>query len=385
MLTNDASLGTNNSTFEVAAATTSVLLGALLLRFVWSSRRFSHLPQPPPSSFLFGHAFDTLGSVANWKTSGNYPEPFLSWIQKYGGAIYYRTIFNHNVLLSDPVALQHVLVSNAANFPREDVSRSFFRDIVLGDGLFSAEGKQHDQYRKLLNPLFTTSVIGQKFTPRVTMNQDNGECDWDKCPGYSNVDMHFCKNGCPKRNHHVCAISMGNDEHLCILCSECLSRADDKRTGKEIHQRSQRSRNWSDEATIKLLHLRFGDETIRAMFNSTRYGHDQKNAWEYVAKKLGDYTGKQCKERVKTCISAYNKSTIPKTGNERTKAKSFFGVLGEYLHNEHGLRQACIVDVSQSETEAVMRSTTTVQMHSRQQVIGLFGGLQQKNKAMYQE
>ncbi|CAK4135379.1 unnamed protein product, partial [Aphanomyces euteiches] len=103
--------------------------------------------------------FDALGSVANWKTSGNYPEPFLSWIQKYGGAIYYRTIFNHNVLLSYPVALQHVLVSNAANFPREDVSRSFFRDIVLGDGLFSAEGKQHDQYRKLLNPLFTTSKI----------------------------------------------------------------------------------------------------------------------------------------------------------------------------------------------------------------------------------
>ncbi|KAG9406511.1 hypothetical protein AC1031_002830 [Aphanomyces cochlioides] len=165
----------------------------------------------------------------------------------------------------------------------------------------------------------------------MTNRDDNGECDWDECPGYTNVDMHYCKNGCPKRYHHVCAISMGNDERLCIVCSECLVAADDRSTGKEMHQRSQRSRNWSDEATIKLLHLRFGDETIRAMFNSTRYGHDQRNAWEVVAKKLGNYSGKQCKERVKTCIAAYNKATIPKTGNERVKTKSFFGVLGEYL------------------------------------------------------
>ncbi|KAH9153879.1 hypothetical protein AeRB84_003942 [Aphanomyces euteiches] len=140
ILTNDASLGTNNLTFVVGAAFTSLLLGMLLFRFLWSSREFSHLPQT--SAIQLPVWFDTLGSVVNWMTSGNYPEPFLSWIQKYGGAIYYRTIFNHNVLLSYPVARQHVLVSNAANFPREDVSRSFFLDIVLGEGQFSAEGKQ---------------------------------------------------------------------------------------------------------------------------------------------------------------------------------------------------------------------------------------------------
>ncbi|KAH9083255.1 hypothetical protein LEN26_021028 [Aphanomyces euteiches] len=375
MLTNDASLGTNNSTFEVAAATTSVLLGALLLRFVWSSRRFSHLPQPPPSSFLFGHAFDTLGSVANWKTSSNYPEPFLSWIQKYGGAIYYRTIFNHNVLLSDPVALQNVLVSNAANFPREDVSRSFFRDIVLGDGLFSAEGKQHDQYRKLLNPLFTTSKI-KTFIET-----------------FHRQTQIYCQNILEPASNNLEPVNFANFFTRLTLSIVGLTvlgfNFDENPSAIEAYEQSMIQMSplmMVGSYVSSVIGQKFtpGGKFIRPPIGWITLPLG-KNAWEYVAKKLGDYTGKQCKERVKTCISAYNKSTIPKTGNERTKAKSFFGVLGEYLHNEHGLRQACIVDVSQSETEAVMRSTTTVQMHSRQQVIGLFGGLQQKNKAMYQE
>ncbi|CAK4340004.1 unnamed protein product [Aphanomyces euteiches] len=60
-------------------------------------------------------------------------------MKKYGGVIYTRSLIRHNVVLTDPMAVQH--------------------DFVLGEGLFSAEGKQHDMYRKLLNPLFTVSKI----------------------------------------------------------------------------------------------------------------------------------------------------------------------------------------------------------------------------------
>ncbi|CAK4153106.1 unnamed protein product, partial [Aphanomyces euteiches] len=88
-----------------------------------------------------------MGSLADWKTSGNFPEPFLSWIEKYGGAIHLREFLDHIVLFSDPVALQHILVSNGTNYPRKQIVMGYFKNIVLGNGLLSVDGKQHDAYR----------------------------------------------------------------------------------------------------------------------------------------------------------------------------------------------------------------------------------------------
>ncbi|CAK4817048.1 unnamed protein product [Aphanomyces euteiches] len=103
--------------------------------------------------------FDTFGGVATWKTSGKYPEPFLSWIEKFGGAYHVREFLEHVVVVSDPVALQHILVSNGPNYPRKQIAMDYFGDVVLGYGLLSVDGKQHDIYRKLMNPLFAVSKI----------------------------------------------------------------------------------------------------------------------------------------------------------------------------------------------------------------------------------
>ncbi|CAK4153105.1 unnamed protein product [Aphanomyces euteiches] len=162
MLTNVASLFNRDNTpspLAVAAATSTVLFGTLVLQCAWKSYQLSHLPQPPTSSFLFGHMFDTFGGVATWKTSGKYPEPFLSWIEKFGGAYHVREFLEHVVVVSDPVALQHILVSNGPNYPRKKIAMDYFGDVVLGYGLLSVDGKQHDIYRKLMNPLFAVSKI----------------------------------------------------------------------------------------------------------------------------------------------------------------------------------------------------------------------------------
>ncbi|CAK4383767.1 unnamed protein product [Aphanomyces euteiches] len=175
MLTNFSSVVPQLSTTDsvkIATAATAVLVGSAILRFVWKSRQYDHLPQPPASSLLFGHIGDTWGKVATWNIKGDYPEPFLSWMKQYGGVVHYREFFDHVVMITDPVALQYMLVSNGVNYPRQVIARRYFgvslarclciileQDILLGDGLLSVDGKLHDAYRKIMNPLFTVSKI----------------------------------------------------------------------------------------------------------------------------------------------------------------------------------------------------------------------------------
>ncbi|CAK4134896.1 unnamed protein product [Aphanomyces euteiches] len=162
MLTNFSSMVLQLSTADsvkIATAAIAVLVGSAILRFIWNSRQYDNLPKPPASSFLFGHIGDTWGNVATWNTKGDYPEPFLSWVKQYGSAVYYREFFDHVVVITDPVALQYMLHSNGTNYPRQAVMRGYFRDVLLGDGLLSVDGKLHDAYRKIMNPLFTVSKI----------------------------------------------------------------------------------------------------------------------------------------------------------------------------------------------------------------------------------
>ncbi|CAK4938945.1 unnamed protein product [Aphanomyces euteiches] len=145
--------------FSPLVAVSTLVVGAILFHCLWKSHQYSHLPQPPASSYLLGHVFDTWGSIAQWKTRGNYPEPFLSWIKQYGGAIHLREVHVHAVLVTDPVAIQHILVSNGTNYPRKPVTMAYMRDKNLGESLSGVEGKQHDALRKWMNPLVTVSNI----------------------------------------------------------------------------------------------------------------------------------------------------------------------------------------------------------------------------------
>ncbi|CAK4723086.1 unnamed protein product [Aphanomyces euteiches] len=143
----------------VATAAGTVVLGSLVLHVLWKASQVSHVPGPPPSSFLFGHLFDQWGNITEWKTRVHYPEPYLSWLKRYGGAVHLRELNDHTVVFMDPVALQHILIANGTNYPRKAIGRAFVRDVTLGDGLFNVEGKQHDTYRKIMNPLFSVSKI----------------------------------------------------------------------------------------------------------------------------------------------------------------------------------------------------------------------------------
>ncbi|WP_332693227.1 cytochrome P450 [Bosea sp. (in: a-proteobacteria)] len=67
-------------------------------------------------------------------------------------------IFGYGVVLSDPVAIRHVLVENAANYRKDDLQRTILAP-GLGEGLLTAEGEAWKRARRTLAPLFTPRAV----------------------------------------------------------------------------------------------------------------------------------------------------------------------------------------------------------------------------------
>ncbi|CAK5095338.1 unnamed protein product [Aphanomyces euteiches] len=175
----------------LAATTASAILGAFLIRYLLQPHPLDKLPGPKARSFLFGHALDSIGSVADWRNNDTYPEPYLKWAREYGGAYHIRELGMHVLQLTDPKAIQHVLITNAPNYSRDTLFDSYFSDIMFGNGLLSTNGAAHDGMRKILTPLFTTSRI-KTFLP-IFVNQTKRFCDQLPCDKAINMAEAFQK------------------------------------------------------------------------------------------------------------------------------------------------------------------------------------------------
>ncbi|KAF0719871.1 Aste57867_732 [Aphanomyces stellatus] len=145
------------STLGGALIAACAVLGFLLLRCVWKAYQLRHFPGPKPSSVLFGHSLETQGIM--YKSMDTYPEPFLSWMNQYGGAIYLRESLTPTLLITDPVACQHLLVQNASNYPRQSFFQAYFEDTFFGPNVSTTNGAQHDMYKSLLMPLFSAKNV----------------------------------------------------------------------------------------------------------------------------------------------------------------------------------------------------------------------------------
>ncbi|KAH9120649.1 hypothetical protein LEN26_003141 [Aphanomyces euteiches] len=158
------SFGDRDLALPAVAATSSALLGWLLLRHAWKVYQLSAIPQPKSSSFLFGNLLDSYGQVAQWHETGSYPEPFLGWVKEYGNAVRMREFFDYTIMVADPKAVQHLFSTNASNYHRTSVVEDYLADFTFGHGLLSTRGAVHDAYRKMLNQLFSAAQV-KKFVP----------------------------------------------------------------------------------------------------------------------------------------------------------------------------------------------------------------------------
>lgn len=91
--------------------------------------------------------------------------PLLNWPQSvFDEHYWFRRVgpFRYH-LVSDPDAVGHVLLSNAANYAKPGVMKRIFGPMI-GDGLFLADGEAWKDQRKLMAPVFTPNSVAE-FAP----------------------------------------------------------------------------------------------------------------------------------------------------------------------------------------------------------------------------
>jgi cytochrome P450 len=84
----------------------------------------------------------------------------------------------HVMVLSDPAAIRHVLVDNAANYRKDDLQRRVLAP-GLGNGLLTAEGDEWRQQRRALAPLFNPRTV-TGFAPAMADCADKLVRRWSR-------------------------------------------------------------------------------------------------------------------------------------------------------------------------------------------------------------
>ncbi|KAH9076812.1 hypothetical protein Ae201684P_010744 [Aphanomyces euteiches] len=85
--------------FPVAtAAAVLVMAGATTMLYYFvhepATNPLNALPGPKSSHWFFGSLKEIMD--VKWR-DGHFPEPMLSWVKKYGGAVHYRATLAHRV------------------------------------------------------------------------------------------------------------------------------------------------------------------------------------------------------------------------------------------------------------------------------------------------
>jgi cytochrome P450 len=109
-----------------------------------------------------------------WRTYGDYVRiPTMP-----GYAVY---------LLTDPVAVEHVLVKNQKNYRKFEIVTRPIR-MVIGDGLFTSEGAFWLRQRRLSQPAFLRGAILRRAAP-MTAAVDGLVRAWNAAPDGRPIDM----------------------------------------------------------------------------------------------------------------------------------------------------------------------------------------------------
>ncbi|KAK4051461.1 hypothetical protein OIV83_002945 [Microbotryomycetes sp. JL201] len=81
------------------------------------------------------------------------------WMHQYGGVVKYTLLFGQeSLLVTDSVALNHILNARAYDYPKPSQVRGELARI-LGRGVLFAEGEDHKRQRKVMNPAFAPSHL----------------------------------------------------------------------------------------------------------------------------------------------------------------------------------------------------------------------------------
>ncbi len=135
-------------------------------------------PVPPPRSLTFFEFVRALRQSAI--------ESFAQ--EAYEQDILERKVFGRRLfLVNDPGAIKHVLIDNAANYQKTEITRRIL-EPGLGKGLITSEGETWRRHRRTMAPAFDHRSIAA-YTPVMTGAAEELLAEWTKLPAATPLDV----------------------------------------------------------------------------------------------------------------------------------------------------------------------------------------------------
>jgi cytochrome P450 len=116
-----------------------------------------------------------------------------SAIDSFAQEAYERDIVKRKLLgrslfvLNDPAAIKHVLIDNAANYQKTEITRRIL-EPGLGKGLITSEGETWRAHRRTMSPSFDIRSIAA-YTPVMTTAAEELLAQWDAVPAGTTIDV----------------------------------------------------------------------------------------------------------------------------------------------------------------------------------------------------
>ncbi|HLJ63160.1 MAG TPA: cytochrome P450, partial [Stellaceae bacterium] len=134
------------------------------------------VPRQGPQSFLAflrtlrDNSIATFGEVA-------FEEPFFET----------RTFWRRVLLVHDPAGIKHVLLDNAENYGRTELTRRLL-EPGLGHGLLTSEGETWRRHRRIMAPSFHHRAI-QSYVPVMTEVAEGLAGEWGSLAPGAEIDV----------------------------------------------------------------------------------------------------------------------------------------------------------------------------------------------------
>jgi cytochrome P450 len=98
-----------------------------------------------------------------------------------------RLLWRRRYIINEPSGIRHVLLDNAANYRKSELTRRLL-EPGLGRGLLTSEGETWRRHRRIMAPAFDRRSI-ESYAPVITAVTRDLLARWDALPEASEVDV----------------------------------------------------------------------------------------------------------------------------------------------------------------------------------------------------
>ena len=98
-----------------------------------------------------------------------------------------RLLWRRRFIINEPSAIRHVLLDNAANYRKSELTRRLL-EPGLGRGLLTSEGETWRRHRRIMAPAFDRRSI-ESYAPVITAVTRDLLTRWDALPDASELDV----------------------------------------------------------------------------------------------------------------------------------------------------------------------------------------------------